>query len=209
MQNKKLKFLLYSFLFILNHSLTGSVETSLKFKGIYSIGEFNFIERSLQECYLIDKHGMGAYEHIWTKRSNQIKCMDERGYCNHPIFYFYKTEENIFVKFFIIKNDCLLVSILVSTIPLRKKYVLPKKEFKNFITLEGLKLGDNYNKVISIYGKPDIIKKKHFSDNKELNDIADTALAYLNLTNSYNSLLSSTIYLKNNIVIAIFVSVSP
>lgn len=120
-----------------------------KYHGPSCIGEFCLNDAVTKEADLINKYGAGYFQ---------------RGKFS---FHCYKVpDQGLFVHFHVIKhNDCRIVSqVLVSDRPNcvinnQPQAKMTKKPFESLKTREGIKIGDTYQKVVDVYGTPDIMEK--------------------------------------------------
>lgn len=125
------------------------------------------------------------------------------------------SEQKLFIKF-TVHNDIppFIDSVLVSAIPICEKSCRPEKSFGMLKTMEGLSIGDPYEKVLQLYGKPNYVKTgealkslvySYFHATKQVADF-DMAIAYG--PNANDDLLIAWFFLKQRSVAAILISVS-
>ena len=135
---------------------------------------------------------------------------------NEESFHCYEAlSQKLFLKF-TIHNDIppFIASILVSDKPVCAKARQPIKPFEQIKTLEGLMVGDKYEKAIQLYGSPqyvrigeeldELIRYEFFASSKEMG--FDKAVAYV--PNKTDDLLVTWLFLHNNKIVAILMSIS-
>jgi len=124
-------------------------------------------------------------------------------------------EQKLFVHFWPYHaNQREIMEIFVSDVPNCLTAKPPKTAFQPLITTEGLKIGDTYEKVVSLYGKPDVTRKANGLEKIGLDvDKAKKSAPFGNKFLSYwpdkNALLHADIYFRNGKVAAILISVHP
>ncbi len=117
---------------------------------------------------------------------------------------------------FNIHNDTppFIDSILVSDKPVCAKAKQPIKPFKQLRTLEGLIVGDKYEKVIQLYGAPQYVRtgkelkvliRDEFPPSSQASDF-DEAVAYG--PNKTDDLLVTWLFIRNGRIAAILMSIS-
>lgn len=182
----------------INCSFAGNTQLVEKFDGPQCIADFCFnvktINQLTTEQKLINRYGKGYSED------------------GKFAFYCYEVpEQKAFVRFrpYHGEQRAILDVFLsdASSCPETRKSNVP---FKSLTTREGLKLGDAIEKVISLYGKPDLITKgtaiEKIGDTTNPSPFGDTVFTYRSRD---NSLLQAQLYLRRDKVSAILISVSP
>jgi len=163
------------------------------------IAQFCFDQQAPRESVLTRIYGSGVFKNEG----------EESFHCYEAL------SQKLFLKF-TIHNDIppFIDSILVSDKPVCAKAKQPSKPFKNLETLEGLTVGDKYEKAIQLYGSPQYVRI-----GKELNELIrdefsassqemgfDKAVAYG--PNKTDDLLVTWLFLNNNKIVAILMSIS-
>lgn len=163
------------------------------------IAQFCFDQQAPKESVLTQNYGSGKFKNEGEKT-----------------FYCYAAlSQKLFLKF-TIHNDTppFIESILVSDKPVCAKAKQPIRPFTQLKTLEGLIVGDKYEKAIQLYGTPQYVRT-----GKELNALIrdelslsnqemgfDKAVAYG--PNKTDDLLVTWLFLHNDKIVAILMSIS-
>lgn len=163
------------------------------------IAQFCFDQHAPKERFLTQIYGSGALKNEG----------EESFHCYEAV------NQKLFLKF-TIHNDTplLIVSILVSDKPLCAEAKRPIKPFGQLKTLEGLMVGDKYEKAIQLYGFPqyvrigkeldELIRDEFFASSQEMG--FDKAVAYG--PNKTDDLLVTWLFLRNDKIVAILMSIS-
>lgn len=163
------------------------------------IAQFCFDQQAPQESVLTQIHGSGVF----------INDGEESVHCYETL------NQKLFLKF-TIHNDAppFISSILVSNRPVCAKAKQPTKPFEQLKTLEGLMIGDKYEKAVQLYGTPQyvrvgngldtLIRDVFFASRQEMR--FDKAIAYG--PNKTDDLLVTWLFLDNNKIVAISMSIS-
>lgn len=174
---------------------------ALKHKAPLCIGEFCFgkdLRHLLTEHDLVKRYGKG---HTANGKFS--------AYC-------YKVaEQELFVRFRPYHGENRFIAdIFVSDVANCPATKLPKVRFNQLTTAEGLRIGDSYEKVLSIYGEPDSVAAASGIEKTGLNykeALASTPFGdkYLVYWPDKEASLHAHIYIRNGKVSAILISVSP
>lgn len=163
------------------------------------IAQFCFDQQAPKESVLIQIYGNG------TSNSNDKKYF----HCYAAI------NQKLFIKFTIYDDITPFIdSILVSNKPVCAEAKQPIKLFEQLKTLEGLMIGDEYEKAIQLYGLPKYIRTEKelnklihdefFASNQEMG--FDKAVAYG--SDSADDLLVTWLFLHDNKIVAILMTIS-
>ncbi len=163
------------------------------------IAQFCFDQQAPRESVLTQIYGSGIFKNEG----------EESFHC------YMVPSQKLFLKF-TIHNDTLpfIDSILVSDNPVCVKAKQPIKRFKQLRTLEGLMVGDKYEKAIQLYGVPQYVRtgkelnvliRDEFSSSSQVMDF-DKAVAYG--PNKTDDLLVTWLFFHNDRVSAILISIS-
>jgi len=163
------------------------------------IEQFCFDRHAPRESVLTQIYGAGVFKNEGEK---SFHCYAE-------------LSQKLFLKF-TIYNDTppFIESVLVSDKPVCAKANQPTNPFRQLKTLEGLMVGDKYEKAIQLYGTPQYVRI-----GKELNALIrdefsvsnqdmsfDKAVAYG--PNKTDDLLVTWLFIQNDKIVAILMSIS-
>lgn len=163
------------------------------------IAQFCFDRQAPRESVLTQIYGSGVFKNEG----------EESFHCYAAL------SQKLFLKF-TIHNDtpAFIASILVSDKPVCAKARQPIKPFEQIKTLEGLMVGDKYEKAIQLYGSPqyirigkelnELIRDEFFASSQEMD--FDKAVAYG--PNKTDDLLVTWLFLHKNKIVAILMSIS-
>jgi|GEM_PF-6424037 len=163
------------------------------------VAQFCFDQQAPRESELIQLHGSGVFKNEGEK---SLHC-------------YIAPNLGIFLKF-TIHNDKppFIDSILISDKPVCAKAMRPTKPFKQLSTLEGLMVGDGYEKAIQLYGIPKYVrtgKKLNVLIRDEFSSLSpkmdfDKAIAYG--PNETDDLLVTWLFFRKNQLAAMLMSIS-
>lgn len=189
----------FVFLFF-SHANGEDLSSKVKMRSLPTcIAGFCFDQHAPMESSLTDMFGGGV---LMNEGEESFRCYELQPH-------------ELFLKFSI-HNDTppFIDSILVSNKPICEKAKQPTQPFAQIKTMEGLMLGDTYEKAIRIYGIP-----QHVRTGKELNllirnefstssqtMVFDKAIAYT--PSKADDLLVCWLFLHNGRIEAILISVS-
>lgn len=163
------------------------------------IAQFCFDQQAPRASALIQMYGSGIFKNEGEKSFHCYVVPDQK----------------LFLKL-TVHNDTspFIDSILISNNPVCTKEKQPMKPFKQLKTLEGLMVGDEYEKAIRLYGIPQyirtgkelniLIRDEFSSSNQEMN--FDKAVAYG--PNKTDDLLVTWLFFHKNRIVAILMSIS-
>lgn len=163
------------------------------------IAQFCFDQQAPRESALTQMYGSGIFK---NEGEESFRC-------------YVVPNQKLYLKF-TIHNDTppFIDSILVSDKPVCAKAKRPIKPFKQLRTLEGLIVGDKYEKVIQLYGAPQYVRtgkelnvliRDEFSSSIQAMDF-DKAVAYG--PNKTDDLLVTWLFIHNGRIAAILMSIS-
>lgn len=195
----KFSSIIVALLFLITLQRDATAQSS-SYKGPSCMGEFCFNVKSMSmlmtEATFARKYGSGHREG------------------NHGAAHCYKIpEQNLYVHFWTYHGEQnQIIGIFVSDEPSCPSALPPKVPFKPLVTREGLRVGDPYKKVITLYGEPDVEEKANgiekigidYQTQLKTAPFGETRLRYF----SQDAPLGADIYLRKGKVSAILIIMS-
>jgi hypothetical protein len=181
--------------FMVSSVYAQSAKPGFKYHGPSCLGEFCFNKTLVAEDKFATRYG-------------ETRTLSQRDLLANGVYCYRVPQQNLFARFdATLEKPGLIVGVFVTRLPTCTRQVsetrLPKQAFAEFVTKEGVQLGDSEAKVVSLYGRPDSIANAAGPSEKLYKrEFGERVLRY---TGAEGDLLFSEFYVQQGRVSAIFI----